>query len=570
MTCHSQIWTDSPMLEPVRASLRTNKPIRWNRVHDLPDFVYFNHSIHVQKGVGCATCHGRVDQMPLTWKAEPLTMEWCLSCHREPEQHLRPRDEVFDMELDAAGRDQLDAGPRAGQEDTTSRSTGSPTARRATDERHPPRARPTTTSDLTAIRARLAGQSGPRYWRSLEELAETRGVPATASTASSPSQASEWTDPASRRHVPEADGGLAGPGRGGGLHATSRPRRSCRMSGRPRSSSRASRCSSPRRSSLGGLRRRRAGREPHGPADEDRGQRRRTRPAWAPTDVFAQASLLTLYDPDRSQVVTCGGGRDQHLGRLPRRRAIAALDAQRAKQGAGLRVLTETVTSPTLARQLRALLDEFPEAKWHQYEPAGRDARPRPAPAGLRRGRRDALPLRQGRRDPVARRRLPRRRPGPPARTPASSPRGASRTRQAGMNRLYAVEPTPTITGRWPTTGCRCRRSEVAAFAQALARQLGGRGRAERPRGRPAAPGDAGSTPSSRDLQKHKGASLVVAGDDAAAVVHALAHAINQRWATSARRSSTPSRSRPEPVDQVASLRELVARHGGRRGRGAR
>ena len=95
MTCHSQIWTDSPMLEPVRTSMRTNTPIRWNRVHDLPDYVFFNHSIHVQKGVGCVSCHGRVDQMPMTWKAEPMTMEWCLSCHRNPAPHLRPRAAVF-------------------------------------------------------------------------------------------------------------------------------------------------------------------------------------------------------------------------------------------------------------------------------------------------------------------------------------------------------------------------------------------------------------------------------------------------------------------------------------------
>jgi len=97
MTCHSQIWTDSPMLEPVRTSLRTNTPIRWNRVHDLPDYAYFNHAIHVNKGVGCVSCHGQVDQMPLTWKAEPMTMEWCLSCHRNPENHLRPVAEVFNM-----------------------------------------------------------------------------------------------------------------------------------------------------------------------------------------------------------------------------------------------------------------------------------------------------------------------------------------------------------------------------------------------------------------------------------------------------------------------------------------
>lgn len=97
MTCHSQIWTEAPALEPVRVSFRDQLPLRWTRVHDLPDFVYFNHSIHVAKGVGCETCHGRVDQMPLTWKAQTLNMEWCLGCHRDPARFLRPRDQVVTM-----------------------------------------------------------------------------------------------------------------------------------------------------------------------------------------------------------------------------------------------------------------------------------------------------------------------------------------------------------------------------------------------------------------------------------------------------------------------------------------
>ncbi len=97
MNCHSQIWADAPMLEPVRESYRADESLEWTRVHDLPDFVYFNHSIHVKKGVGCETCHGRVDQMPLMWKANTLQMEWCWSCHEQPEAHLRPRDEIFTM-----------------------------------------------------------------------------------------------------------------------------------------------------------------------------------------------------------------------------------------------------------------------------------------------------------------------------------------------------------------------------------------------------------------------------------------------------------------------------------------
>jgi Cytochrome c7 and related cytochrome c/Class III cytochrome C family len=97
MNCHSQIWSESPYLELVRASWRDNKPIEWTRVHDLPDYVYFNHSIHVSKGVGCSTCHGRIDQMPAVYQASSLQMEWCLACHREPERFLRPKDKVFDM-----------------------------------------------------------------------------------------------------------------------------------------------------------------------------------------------------------------------------------------------------------------------------------------------------------------------------------------------------------------------------------------------------------------------------------------------------------------------------------------
>ena len=98
MNCHSQIWADSPMLEPVRESWRTGRSIEWVRVHKLADFVYFNHSIHVRKGVGCVTCHGRVDEMPLMQKANTLYMGWCLECHRAPERFVRPRQYVFSMD----------------------------------------------------------------------------------------------------------------------------------------------------------------------------------------------------------------------------------------------------------------------------------------------------------------------------------------------------------------------------------------------------------------------------------------------------------------------------------------
>src|SRR5437868_6489226 len=97
MTCHSQLWTEAPLLAPVRASLSTSTALKWTRVYDLPDFAYFDHSIHVTKGIGCSSCHGRVDQMPITWKTQTLYMKWCLECHRAPEKYLRPQKEIYNM-----------------------------------------------------------------------------------------------------------------------------------------------------------------------------------------------------------------------------------------------------------------------------------------------------------------------------------------------------------------------------------------------------------------------------------------------------------------------------------------
>jgi hypothetical protein len=97
MSCHSQIWLQSPFLEPVRASFRTDRSIPWVKVHDLPDYVYFNHGVHIQKGIGCVSCHGRVDQMNQVWRESSLQMEWCLECHRDPARQIRPRERLFDL-----------------------------------------------------------------------------------------------------------------------------------------------------------------------------------------------------------------------------------------------------------------------------------------------------------------------------------------------------------------------------------------------------------------------------------------------------------------------------------------
>ena len=111
MNCHSQIFSASPYLEPVRESFRSDRGIQWTRVHDLPDFVYFDHSIHVNKGVGCTTCHGQVDRMPLMWQEKSLQMEWCLDCHRQPERYVRPRSAVFSVDY-VPPANQLELGAR--------------------------------------------------------------------------------------------------------------------------------------------------------------------------------------------------------------------------------------------------------------------------------------------------------------------------------------------------------------------------------------------------------------------------------------------------------------------------
>jgi hypothetical protein len=122
--CHSQLYADAPLLEPVHASARTGMPIAWQRVNSLPGFVYFDHAVHVAKGVGCVECHGRVDQMPITWRAQPLQMQWCLECHRNAAAHLRPRAQVFDL---AAPR------PNAAQARQLAQQVHLESARRLTD-----------------------------------------------------------------------------------------------------------------------------------------------------------------------------------------------------------------------------------------------------------------------------------------------------------------------------------------------------------------------------------------------------------------------------------------------------
>ena len=111
MNCHAQIWTNAPMLAPVRYSFSSGQSLQWTRVHDLPDFVYFNHSIHINKGIGCSTCHGRVDEMPLMYRVNTLYMNWCVNCHRDPAKYIRPKSEVFNIDYKYPD-DQAELGPK--------------------------------------------------------------------------------------------------------------------------------------------------------------------------------------------------------------------------------------------------------------------------------------------------------------------------------------------------------------------------------------------------------------------------------------------------------------------------
>jgi hypothetical protein len=111
MTCHSQIWSNASVTQPIRDSWASGKSIEWRRVHDLPDFVYFNHSIHVNKGIGCSTCHGHVDEMPLTYRVNNLYMDWCVNCHRQPAKYIRPKSEVFNIDYEYPAN-QAEVGPK--------------------------------------------------------------------------------------------------------------------------------------------------------------------------------------------------------------------------------------------------------------------------------------------------------------------------------------------------------------------------------------------------------------------------------------------------------------------------
>ncbi len=270
------------------------------------------------------------------------------------------------------------------------------------------------------------------------------------------------------------------------------------------------------------------------------------------TDAFGQASILTLYDPNRSQVVT-------REGRISTWPAFAAAlggvrDEQRNKRGAGLRLLTETITSPSLAGLIRLVLAEFPAAKWHQYEPVSRDnAR---AGALLAFGE-DVNPVyRVAQADVILSLDADFLGEGPGSIRYAHD--FAARRRVSGgrasLNRLYAIEPSPSITGSMADHRVRARGSEVEGLARELARRLG----------IAAAAAEAGANTAfldalARDLERHRGSSLVIAGAQQPPAVHALAHAMNHTLGNEGQTVVYTDSVEANPVNQTESLRELVA-----------
>ena len=408
--------------------------------------------------------------------------------------------------------------------------------------------------NLAAIRERMASVQGQEYWRSLEELADTEEFQALLHREF-PENASDWMDPVSRRGFLQLMGAslaLAG------LSA-------CSVSPAPTDEQIVPYVKAPEEivpgkplffataMSLCGYATGLLVESHEGRPTKVEGNPRHPASLGA-TDVFAQASVLSLYDPDRSQAIMKAGQIGSWSAFLAEVRL--ALDTQRSTQGSGIRILTETVTSPTLASQVRALLAMFPSAKWHQYEPAGRD--------NVRLGARLAFGefvethYQLDKADVILALDSDFLTAGPGCLRYARdfTERRRPQAKDARMNRLYVVESSPTCTGTMADHRLALRSSEVESFARAIAQGLGLLGGA----GEPAASGPQAKwiEAVARDLQRHRGTSLVLVGDAQPPTVHALAHAMNQALGNVGNAVIYTDPVEASPVEQMASLAELV------------
>ncbi len=402
--------------------------------------------------------------------------------------------------------------------------------------------------DLSLVRRRLAGAAGRRYWKSLEELAETPGFESFL-TREFPEQASEWTDPSGRREFLRIMG--ASMALAGLTACTRQPEERIvpyvkspeqMVPGRPLYFATSV---LDQGFAKGVLVESHLGRPTKIEGNPDH-------PAsLGATDIFAQAAILGLYDPDRSKTIT-NRGEIRTWGAFLNA-LQPALAAQKMLGGAGLRILTETVTSPTLAAQIEALLGQYPEAKWHQFQPLSNDntragvelAFGEPLTAQYRLAEADVILSLEA--DFLG---------GGPAQVRLIRDFSARRRiqgEQANLNRLYVVEGSPSITGAAADHRLPLRSSGIEGVARAVAAGLGlpvqGGGR------------DHGAwvEPLVKDLLQHRGRSLVLVGESQPAVVHALAHAMNAELGNLGKTVVFTAPVEARSVDHLASLQELVA-----------
>ena len=471
MNCHAQIWTNAQLLEPVRQSWATGQSLAWTKVHDLPDYVYFSHEIHVNKGLGCSSCHGRVDQMPLMYAQNTLQMEWCLDCHRNPAKNLRPTSEIYNMawekpaedrpvwcsvgeeksglptaqSVNCTTKDPANTGPRSLRcscprsarsrfqatlprprcrlrrptKNSPARMSWAafwwittrfvlpriwPVARSATDERtederkqehdrcrssgwneaavlkghdfsraaNDPKsmalapAGSSSPMTLAAVREELKAVKGKKYWRSIDELANTEEFQA-AVEKEFPSAAQEWVDPVTRRGFMKLMGasmalaGLAG--------CTKQPDEPIYpyvkapedlILGKPMYFATAHPFTTgavPLLAKSDQFRPIKIDGNPEHPYNQ------------GSSDPFTQGTLLDLYDPDRSQHVTFRGeNREWAEFAQELRLKVAA-----SKDGTGIYFLSSTITSPTLARQWKAVRRPTPRRRWCSTTPPLRE-----------------------------------------------------------------------------------------------------------------------------------------------------------------------------------------------------
>lgn len=416
--------------------------------------------------------------------------------------------------------------------------------------RKPTAASPST--NLAALRARLETAQGQQYWRSLDELAATDEFQELL-YREFPEQASEWHDPVSRRRFLQLMGasmalaGLTACTRQPDEHIVSYVRApEDVVPGKPQFFATAMPFNG---AANGVLVESHMGRptkiegNPQHPA------------SLGATDAFGQASILSLYDPDRSQAVL-------HAGQISTWSAFLtainpALEAQRVKRGAGLRILTETVSSPTLAHQLQTLLTQFPSATWHQYEPVNRDA----VRAGTRLafGQELNVTYRFDQADVILAldAEILAAAPGSLRYARDFAAKRRVRDGQTSMNRLYAVESTPTLTGAMADNRLSLRASEIAGFTGALAQTLGVLDESASQHAASASHAE-WIEAIAQDLQGHRGTSIIVAGEQQPPVVHAMAQAMNDALGNVGTTVVYTAPIEAQPVDHLESLRSLV------------